>query len=131
MSNLPERLKKFGRTIRDRRIERGLTQQQVADWVGLKASTINGVEYGRHALALDKALTLIERLGITFEEIDAIPVSVAEERTETIPRQDRRWANDPENAAYIRVVREGKELGISAEQVRKLIQAAAYAPSKK
>jgi putative transcriptional regulator len=56
--------------LRRFRFERGeLSQQQVADMVGVSRQTIVSIEHGDYAPSVKLALLLAEKLGTTVEEL--------------------------------------------------------------
>ncbi len=56
----------LGRVVRDARSERGLTQQQVVDQLGLgfDRSRLARIEAGEGMQSLDRALSVLRRLGV-------------------------------------------------------------------
>lgn len=65
----------LGRVARDARSERGLTQQQVVDQLGLgiDRSRLARIEAGEGFQSLDRALSVLRRLGV--EVIATVPIS--------------------------------------------------------
>jgi len=63
--NLRER---FGRAIRERRLEKGLTQEQLAHISGLNRSYITDVERGARNVALANVARLVHALDMTIPE---------------------------------------------------------------
>lgn len=65
----------LGRVVRDARSERGLTQQQVVDQLGLgfDRTRLARIEAGEGFQSLDRALSVLRRLGV--EVIATVPVS--------------------------------------------------------
>ena len=55
----------LGRAIADIRIERGLTQEQLAASIGVGRSYLAKIEAGRSASLLNRILRLLRRLGAT------------------------------------------------------------------
>ena len=55
--------------IRRQRVERGLTQTEVARLAGVSPSAVSQVETGHRGLALDTLLTLSEALGISIDTL--------------------------------------------------------------
>jgi transcriptional regulator with XRE-family HTH domain len=64
----------LGRVLRDARSERGLTQQQAVDQLGLNfdRSRLARIEAGEGFQSLDRALSVLRRLGV--EVIATVPV---------------------------------------------------------
>ena len=57
-------------TLRKYRFERGeLSQQQLADMVGVSRQTIISIEHGDYAPSVKLALLLAEKLGVTVEDL--------------------------------------------------------------
>jgi transcriptional regulator with XRE-family HTH domain len=69
----------LGRVVRDARSERGLTQQQVIEQLGLSfdRSRLARIEAGEGFQSLDRALSVLRRLGV--EMIATIPTTDASE----------------------------------------------------
>jgi transcriptional regulator with XRE-family HTH domain len=65
----------LGRVLRDARTERGLTQQQAVDTLGLNfdRSRLARIEAGQGFASLDRALSVLRRLGV--EVIATVPVN--------------------------------------------------------
>ena len=60
---------KIGKFIRERRLQQGLTQKQLADLINVGAGTISKWECGRGLPELVNILPLCEVLEISFEEL--------------------------------------------------------------
>jgi HTH-type transcriptional regulator/antitoxin HipB len=56
----------FGFALQQARMSRGLTQQQVADMVGIPQSTVSQMESGHATLYLHRLLALAEATGVEF-----------------------------------------------------------------
>ena len=54
----------FGETIRRLRMEKGLTQQQLSDQLGLDRSSVASWELGRHMPGVTTITQLAEALGV-------------------------------------------------------------------
>lgn len=65
----------LGRVVRDARSERGLTQQQVIEQLGLSfdRSRLARIEAGEGFQSLDRALSVLRRLGV--EVIATVPTT--------------------------------------------------------
>lgn len=61
--------KKFGKRIRELRLEKGWSQEQFADEVGVHRTYIGAVERGEQNIALDNIERVAKRLGISIEEL--------------------------------------------------------------
>jgi DNA-binding XRE family transcriptional regulator len=61
--------------LRERRLERGLTQAELAARAGVSRQLVAAVEAGRNAPAVDAALGLARALGLTVEEVFSRPTS--------------------------------------------------------
>jgi putative transcriptional regulator len=60
--------------IRAKRFQHGeMTQQQLADLVGLTRQTIIAIEQGRYAPSLDAAFRIARAFGATLEEVFQYP----------------------------------------------------------
>ena len=55
--------------VRRLRIEHGLTQQQLADAMGVSRQTINAIENGRYLPSLPLAIAIARYFGSTVEQI--------------------------------------------------------------
>lgn len=70
MTRKEEYLKKFGERIRNRRIELGLTQDELARKLGYKSrSTINKIELGKNDVPQHKILEFAAALDILVEDL--------------------------------------------------------------
>lgn len=83
----------YGGFIREQREARGLSQQQVADKIGVSRSTYLSVERGTKELSLSEAETLARLFGITVDELLQNRVPNEEKYKEMI-------------LAYLRIARE-------------------------
>jgi transcriptional regulator with XRE-family HTH domain len=61
--------REFGAFLRSRRLDLGLTQQEVGEALGVGFSAVSALENGRIALAADKAEAMAEILKIDKEEM--------------------------------------------------------------
>lgn len=61
--------KKFGKIIRELRSQKGWSQEQFADEVGVHRTYIGAVERGEQNIALDNIERIAKRLGISIEEL--------------------------------------------------------------
>jgi putative transcriptional regulator len=55
--------------IRELRAERGLTQQELADAIGVSRQTVNAIEGGKYSPSLEAAFRIAEVLGKRLEEV--------------------------------------------------------------
>jgi putative transcriptional regulator len=60
-------------SLREARVARGLTQEQLADLVGVTRKTINTVERGVFLPSTVLALKLARALGASVEQLFALP----------------------------------------------------------
>ncbi len=60
----------LGSAIRRKRIQLGLTQQQLADMAVLSRQTLNGIEHGHVNVTVDTLGRLLDVLGLTLEVAD-------------------------------------------------------------
>lgn len=66
MSDLPQRL---GENVRRARVERGWTQEELADRTSLAVVQISRIERGRREVRLSTVIKLIEGLGVAPEAL--------------------------------------------------------------
>jgi len=59
----------FGRRLRDLRQRAGMTQQALAEAVGIDRSFISDVETGRHSIAVDRAYQIAAALGVSISDL--------------------------------------------------------------
>ncbi len=59
----------FGRRLRELRQRAGMTQQALADVVGIDRSFISDVETGRHSIAVDRAYQIAAALGVSINDL--------------------------------------------------------------
>jgi transcriptional regulator with XRE-family HTH domain len=59
----------FGRRLRGLRRNPGMTQQALADAVGIDRSFISDVKTGRHSIAVDRAYQLAGALGVPVNDL--------------------------------------------------------------
>lgn len=104
-----ELYKQFGRRLRDFRREAKLTQDQVAERVRLKRTSITNIERGRQHIALHQLFLLASAVGVSPAEL--LPDSKAALQ-ELLPNQMetlRASAEDEEDLAFaVRVVSKGQ-----------------------
>ena len=62
-------LRQFGRAVRDQRLKKGLTQQQLADMCGLDISYIGGIERGQRNPTLGVIHSIASVLGTKVAEL--------------------------------------------------------------
>jgi transcriptional regulator with XRE-family HTH domain len=61
--------KEFGRRLRNRRIDSKMTQNQVAERVGLTRTSITNIERGRQHIALHQLFLLASAVGVAPDEL--------------------------------------------------------------
>jgi transcriptional regulator with XRE-family HTH domain len=59
----------FGATVREARLERGLSQESLADLAGLDRSYMGGIERGEHNLALINIQKIALALNLTIAQL--------------------------------------------------------------
>ena len=74
-----------GKIIKRQRLFKGLTQQNVCDFVELKIYEYSGVEQGNRKISYDKWLSIIDFLGIDNYEKDIILRNL--EKAETLKKE--------------------------------------------
>ncbi len=90
----------IGRRIQKLRQEKGYTQQQFAEMVGLSTNYLSDIERGKSSPRLDKMVAIINALGCSADDvfsdvIDAgyrIKASRLFEKLDTIPPKEREKA---------------------------------------
>ena len=55
--------------VRERRLAKGLSQQQLGTDLGVSRQTVNAIETGRYLPSLPLALTIARYFGVPVEEI--------------------------------------------------------------
>lgn len=68
-SSLHPELAHFGLVVREIRLEKSISQEALADLVGLDRSYIGGVERGEHNLALINIKRIADGLGLSISQI--------------------------------------------------------------
>ncbi len=63
----------LGRAIAELRRSRGLTQEEVAETLGVTRSVVAHLERGRHGRTLGRILLLLRRLGATITITAEVP----------------------------------------------------------
>lgn len=58
---------KFGNLVKDKRIQLGLTQKELAKLVGISTSYFTYIEWGERNIPLDLAVKLCDKLGISID----------------------------------------------------------------
>ena len=67
--NADEELLALGRTVRRLRIERGLSQEELADLSGLHRNYIGGIERGERNVGVRALFSLARGLGVPAQEL--------------------------------------------------------------
>ena len=62
----------FGNSIKVLREEKGITQEKLAEMVGLKEPHIARIEAGKHSFGIDQYLSIIKELGYILEVKDNV-----------------------------------------------------------
>lgn len=89
----------LGNRIRDRRIERNLSQEAIAERAGISANTVSRIECGRSAMSIEIFIKLIQILDINANELLGMDISVSE-------KEER----DSEMAFYIQNLEEKEQM---------------------
>lgn len=61
--------------VREVRSDRGLTQQELADAVGVSRQSINSIEQGRYVPSLPLAMELARHFGLAVEDLFSLKES--------------------------------------------------------
>ena len=72
----------LARLVKNARAQRELTQQDVADAVGITRQTLARLERGHAGISFDTVILILDHLGI---QLDATPTSPDEASAETLP----------------------------------------------
>lgn len=62
-------LKKFGKRLKELRLEKGITQEQLAEKLGLSANYIGMIERAERSTSLSKLFTLAKVLEVKMSEL--------------------------------------------------------------
>lgn len=62
-------MQKTGSLIRDFRIKKGMTQQELANKMGVNQSTVSDYETGTFELTLPKLVRIADALGVTIYDL--------------------------------------------------------------
>jgi transcriptional regulator with XRE-family HTH domain len=92
--------KQIGDRLQARRVALGLTQQQLADVIGVKRTSITNTEAGRQCLPLERLYALCEYLEISIHAV--IPDNDLPEKTESMTIDGQTHKLTPKVAAAIR-----------------------------
>jgi transcriptional regulator with XRE-family HTH domain len=92
--------KQIGERLKIRRIALSLTQQDLADAISVKRTTITNTEAGRQCLPLERLYALCEYLEISIHSV--IPDNDLPEKTETMTIDGQIRTLSPKVAAAIR-----------------------------
>ncbi|MCL2378482.1 MAG: helix-turn-helix domain-containing protein [Defluviitaleaceae bacterium] len=77
----------LGRRMREERLKLNLTQEMLADDVGLTTAYIGQIERGERSLALDKLVLIVNRLGVTIDYILSDSVAIGESISDNLMLQ--------------------------------------------
>lgn len=96
--------KRFGSSVRTRRMRAGLTQDQLAATIGLSRTSIANIEQGRQQVLLHHAWAIARALKVdTIDELIGIELAGAEDRKVSLPLD-----MDPAFENWARVVVSGR-----------------------
>ena len=70
-------LRRWGRAVRLRRDELGLSQAQLAEQAKLDQTTVSSIERGAHQLTLPTGLAIAEALQTTYDALFSVGEAVA------------------------------------------------------
>ena len=68
--NKEQERERIGQRIADLRKEKGMTQQGLADIVGMQRNHISRIEAGKYSVGFDTLQAIAEALGMTVDIID-------------------------------------------------------------
>ena len=68
--NKEQERERIGQRIADLRKEKGMTQQGLADIVGMQRNHISRIEAGKYSVGFDTLQSIAEALGMTVDIID-------------------------------------------------------------
>ena len=77
----------LGRRIREERLKLNLTQENLAEDVGLTTAYIGQIERGERSLALDKLVLVANRLGVTVDYLLSDSVATDESMSNNLMLQ--------------------------------------------
>lgn len=63
------RRRAIGRRIREARVDAGMTQERLAELVGLTRNTIYNIEQGHHPALIDSLLRISDAVGVPLWEL--------------------------------------------------------------
>ena len=92
--------KQIGDRLKSRRLALGLTQQELADAIDVKRTSITNTEAGRQCLPLERLYALCEYMEISIHSV--IPDNDVPERTESMTIEGKVYQLTPKVAASIR-----------------------------
>lgn len=94
--------REFGRLLRERRKDAHLTQDEVANKVGLVRTSITNIEQGRQHVSLHMLFQLADAIGISAEQL--LPERSAQPMSANLERQLKKESLEDEEANWIRRV---------------------------
>lgn len=76
-----EILEKIGKRMQTSRLERNLTQKEIAEWSGVSLTTVQRLEKGKpvnteHLIRILRAFDMLEKLELIFPDIVPSPILV-------------------------------------------------------
>jgi transcriptional regulator with XRE-family HTH domain len=92
----------LGARIAQIRKEQGITQVQLAEWLGVSQQTVNAYEVGRRRMVASALPTLAKLLGVSLEELMGAPQKPGKrgptpklqqqmERITQLPKAQQKW----------------------------------------
>jgi transcriptional regulator with XRE-family HTH domain len=92
--------KEFGQLLRDSRLKAKLTQDEVAERVGLKRTSITNIERGRQHIPLHQLFLLATAVGTTPEKLLPDPQTASDVVLEAQAATLRAATDDEEDVAF-------------------------------
>lgn len=94
--------REFGRILRQRRADANLTQDELANKVGLVRTSITNIELGKQNVSLHLLFQLADALGVQTKDI--LPDRTPQQMSPNIERQIKKEALEDEEADWVRRV---------------------------
>jgi len=102
IQNVEQIYREFGRILRQRRSDASLTQDELANKIGLVRTSITNMELGKQNVSLHLLFQLADALGIQAR--DLLPVRTPQLMSPNLERQIQKEALEEEEADWVRRV---------------------------